>query len=656
MQRASFASLVSLCLLLSPLSLRAQDADPQDETLITVWGDKPRPFDVIQGTNVLRGDKLERDLSRTLGETLDREPGVHNTYFGPGAGRPVIRGFSGGRIRVLNNGVGTLDASVVSPDHATGGEPMTAEKIEVVRGAGTLRYGTSAIGGVVNVIDGRIPTALPEGGIDFEARAGYAGNANERFLGGGGTLGVGHLAVHGEGFIRDTDDIAALRDVANTDIDENRGGSGGASLVWDRGHAGFAYSRLDNNYGILDAAPGASEEVRIDLEQERYDVSGDWRRDLWLFDQMNLRGAYAEYEHSEIEDGEVGTTFERFAWEGRLELQQKTWKDFSGLWGFQFETGNFRAAGEEGFLPRTNTLKTGLFTIQQRPLGPFDLEAGFRWERVSHDPRELTLGNGTPRADDATFNTFSFSLGGSWSSEDENYLLGLSLSRTERAPGVEELFSAGPHLATAGFEIGDPSLDKEVGIGVELTARKRAGRLTGGANLYYTTFDDYIFLRFRGDEEDGLPVRLYDQRDAEIWGAELELGFVAYEAGALRGLFDFTFDYVRGELGSGDNLPRIAPWSVRLGAEAQSSYLDARIEVEYVGKQEDTAAFEFATKDFARLNASLVLRPFGDGHDLSVLLEGRNLTNSLARSHVSFLKDVLPMPGRDVRVSVRYAF
>lgn len=653
MQRASVA-FVLLVFVLWPTSLRAQDASSPDETLITVWGDKPRSFDVIQGTNVLRGDKLERDLSRTLGETLDREAGVHNSYFGPGAGRPVIRGFDGGRIRVLNNGVGTLDASVASPDHGVAGEPITAQKIEVIRGAGTLRYGTSAIGGVVNVLDGRIPAELPEGGIDFDMRTGYGGNASERYLGGGVTVGVGPFAVHGEGFIRDTHDIAALREVPNTDIDDNRGGSGGASFIWDRGHAGFAYSRLDNNYGILAVDTSEEDELRIDLEQDRYDVSAEWRSDLWLFDQLSVRGAYADYEHREIEDGEVGTTFARFAWEGRFELQQKVWNDLSGLWGFQFETGNFRAVGEEGFIPRTETLKTGLFTIQQRPFGPFDLEAGFRWERVNHDLRqasEALLASGQ----NETFNTFSFSLGASWS-PDETYLLGLALSRTERAPGVAELFSNGPHLATAGFEVGDPSLQKEAGLGIEVTARKRTGRFTGGVNVYYTIFDDYIFLRDRGDVLEGLPVRVYDQRDAEIWGAELELELVAYERGALRGLVDFTFDYVRGQLASDRNLPRIAPWSVRWGAEAQSTYLDGRIEVEYVGTQDDTAAFELATEDFARLNAILTLRPFGDRRDLSLRLEGRNLTNSLARSHVSFLKDVLPMPGRDVRLSLRYAF
>ncbi len=668
-----------------------------DETLITVWGDRPRRFDVIQGTNVLEGDRFERDLSITIGETLERQVGVHNSGFGPGAGRPVIRGFDGNRIRVLQNGIGTLDASAASPDHNVAVEPLGVERIEVVRGAGTLRFGPSAIGGVVNVIDGRIPTAVPDDQFDLALRSGYGSNNDDRFFSGATTMGWGPLAVYGQGFIRSTDDlkinglnvssrrrdqltaagedVEAFRHVVDgTDIDENRGGTAGISWIGSEGYAGFAFTRIRNNYGILEAFeeedPGMGmmmeEEggVRIDLEANRYDVAAEWNRDLLAFDQFSFRGAYSDYNHDEIEGGEVGSTWERYAWEGRFEARQRPiampslgGNDLAGLWGVQFEVGNFRALGDEAFLPRTDTLKTGLFSIQQLPVGPVDLEAGLRWDFTQHDLRGLTpelalLGVDTG---DETFNTVSFSTGVSYSPM-EGYLVGLSLSRTERAPSVEELFSGGPHLATAGFEIGDPDLDKEAGIGLEVSARRRIGRLTGSANLYYTTFDDYIFQRITGAEIDGLPVRQYVQEDAEIWGAEVELDLLAYERDDFRGLFDLGFDFVRGSTDDDGDLPRIAPWRVRIGAEAQSRYADLRLEVLYVGEQDQPARMELKTDDYAVFNASLAIRPLGDRYDLSLLLEGRNLTNSEARNHVSFLKDVLPLPGRDLRVSLRYAF
>lgn len=696
---ARAARLLTLCLLVAHPSFAESesqhpDASPEngaaeaetraEETLVTVWGERARRFDVTEGTTVLEGDRFERDLSTTLGQTLEREAGVHNSSFGPGAGRPVIRGFDGNRIRVLQNEIGTLDASASSPDHNVAVEPLQADRVEVVRGAGTLRYGSSAIGGVINVIDGRIPQTLPDDGLDLTLRSGYGSNADERFFGGSVTTGFGRFALHGDGFLRSTDDmkinglnlssrrrdqlesagepVDAFRHVVpGTDIDENRGGSAGASYLWESGFVGASYSRLRNNYGILESIGGETG-VRIDLEQNRFDLAGEWERDLLVFERVSFRGAYGDYHHDELENGEVGTTFESFAWEGRVELEQKALAlggvVFEGLWGFQFETGDVRARGDEAFLPRTNSLKTGLFSIQQAPVGPVDLELGVRWDRTQHDLRELSpalLDSGFTDTGDESFHTLSVSSGVSWQAGD-SFLVGLSLSRTERAPSVEELFSGGPHLATAGFERGNPGLDEEVGIGLEATARKRIGRLTGEASAYYTTFDDFIFQRFTGEMEDGLPVREYTQDDAEIWGAEVELDLVAYRRNGLRGLLDLRFDFVRGELDGGGDLPRIAPWRLRLGAEAQTRYADLRLEVSQVGKQDRTSAGELKTDGYTLLGASLALRPFPDRHDLSLLLEGRNLTNAEARNHVSFLKDVLPMPGRDLRMSLRYVF
>lgn len=643
-----------------------------DEIVVTAAPHPRARFDVIHGTTVLSGEELERSLQPTIGETLGELPGVSSTYFGPGASRPVIRGLEGPRIRVLQNGLGTLDASVTSPDHALAVDAMQAQRIEVVRGAGTLMYGSAAVGGVVNIDDGRIPSRVPDDWFEGHLSALYGTAAEEKTAGAGLTMGAGPAAFRAAGFLRDTNDLsipgfpvsaefAALTGtgrgpegfVPNSDIDA-KGGTVGGSWIFDEGLLGASYGVVDNNYGVP-VDPG--ETVRIDLEQQRVDLRGEWTRDIALFDESSVQVAYADYQHDEIEDGYPEERFKNDAWEGRLELTQKEWKGLHGSAGFQFLDREFSAGGVEGFIPPNETFLWGLFAVEDLHPGPFTLEAGLRFERQRSQSAALDF--------DRTFNGVSFSAGAGWSPR-EDWLLGISVARTERLPAAEELFADGPHLATRGFEVGDPTLDKETGLTLEATVRRRRGRVTGGINAFYTRFDDYIFLQnidigFVNRDGDPDPAgelirREYHQSKANFYGGEVQLAAEAIQHDLFTGIVDIALDYVRAEERDSDEpLPRIPPLRLKAGIEGRSDYVDARVEVWWVAEQNRVAQFELPTDDYVLLNASMTLHPF-PGERVMLLVQGRNLTNEEARSHVSVLKEIVPLPGRDVRLALRVAF
>jgi len=648
-----------------------QSAD-YDEILITASPHPRRRFDVIQGTTVISHEELDRALQATVGETLAELPGVSSSYFGPAASRPVIRGFEGPRVRVLQNGMGTLDASVTSPDHAVAFDPLQAKRVEIIRGASTLLYGSAAVGGVVNVDDGRIPTKLPEGRFEADVRALYGTAAKEKSAGGDVTAGVGPTALRASGFIRDTDDLSipgfavssefAAENpgtdrgpegtVLNSDS-ESLGGTLGGSWIFEDGVLGAAYGVLDANYGV---ASTPDEPVRIELDQQRVDVLGDWNRPFAIFSDARAQVAYADYQHLEIEGGEVGTRFENRAWEARLELVQKEWRSLHGSVGFHLLTRDFEAIGAEAFAPPSETLMWGLFAVEEAHLGPITVEAGLRYEH--QDSRSRALGV------DRSFDALSFSAGAGWSPREDT-LLGLSIARTERPPSAEELFSNGPHLATRGFDVGNPAMNEEKGLTLEATARKREGRITGGINFFYSHFDDFIFLESIGlADEDGvldpngdLIRREYRQTSAAFYGGEVQLAAEAIQGDRFTGIVDFALDYVRAEEGSNDApLPRIPPLRWKVGVEGRSDYVDGRVEAWWVGEQSRVASFELPTAGYYLLNASLTVHPFATDRDVTLLAQGRNLTNQEARNHVSFVKDFVPLPGRDVRLVVRVGF
>lgn len=622
----------------------------RDEIVVTAGPDARSQSELVQATTVLGADDLARQVRGTIGETLADQPGVSANSWGNGASRPVIRGLSGDRIRVLEGGLGSGDASTTSPDHAVSFDPELADRIEIVRGPATLLYGGSATGGVVNVIDGKIPRSLPGSPITGLLDLHAGSNANEQVGAASLDGGMGHLAWHVEGVKRKADDYESGEgEVGNSALDAESKGAG-VSYVGDSGFLGVSYSTFDTLYG----SP-LEEAVKIDLSQKRADLRGQIDRPFAGLKSLQVRFGKTDYEHVELEGGEVGTRFLNDSWEGRIEGVQQTIGRLSGSFGLQLSKRDFSAIGEESFVPPTTTDSQALFTFQEISVGSLRYQVGARYERqtVEASPETGRI--------DRDLSGLSASVGAIWLPNDD-WSLGLSLARSVKLPNAEELFSNGPHIATGAFEVGDPSLEEETNLGFDLSLRKRTGRLTGEISLFANRFDGFIFESFTGEfvegEEEPLQIIRFVARDAEFRGAELSGVYQLYHGEPNHLDLEAGADFVRANLrgNSDDPLPRIPPARYRLALHFRGSRLQAKVEGVRAARQDRIAPFETPTDAYSLLNADLSYRFLVGNTVLDLLLSGNNLTDELARNHVSFLKDVAPLTGRDVSLGLRLAF
>lgn len=674
-----------------------------EEIVVTASADARNPYELATPTTSLSGQELALRLESTLGETLSGEPGVSSTFFGPGASRPIIRGLSGDRVRMLEGGIGTGDASGVSADHAVATDPAQADRIEVIRGPGTLLYGSSAIGGVVNVIDERIPTVRPlselKGRVDL--RGGSVDDERHGSLEVNG--GSGNWAWHVGASARETDDYeipgfarlegdeheedeheedeheedeheeeAPFGVVPNTDL-ETRGARAGTTYFFaDKGFLGVSVSGFDTEYGLpggLEHAEhgeeGHEEEeheedeheedeheegvpVRIDMEQRRFDVQGQVNQPFAGFEALKIRLGLTDYEHVELEGDEEGTFFFNDFFETRLELVQARRGRHSGSLGLQYSDRDLEAIGAEAFLPPTATERWAAFTLQEIESGPVRWQFGARFESQDTDPRSVGLSS---RSHDG----FSASAGLVWQANDQ-LSLATSLARSTKLPAAEELFSKGLHVATQAFEVGNPDLEEEIGLGLDVSLRLQTGRFSGELTFFRQEFDDFIFQAFTGEEEDGFPVVLYSQEDAEFSGVELKGRIELYERENHHLHLSLVGDLVEAELDAGGNLPRIPPMRFGGGLHYHSESWNASAEVRWVDDQTDVAVNESPTDSYTMVNASLGYRLLLRNQIIDVLVRGRNLTDEEARSHTSFLKNVAPLPGRNVTLSLRFQF
>lgn len=665
---------------------------------------------------VLAGERLDEAKAGTLGDTVAKLPGVQSSYFGPGVGRPIIRGQEGPRVAVLSNGVGNMDASTVSADHATSIEPFLADQIEVLKGPATLLFGSGAIGGAVNVVDGRIASELPE--RPLSGRAEVRGNSvNDERSGMFRLDGVnGNWVLHVDGLVRNGDDyripgyavVDALEEHdhahAGGDADEPRRGTldnssirtraGGVGATWlgDGGFFGLSAGTYRTNYGIPNGAHvhadgddhdhdhdhggeeegGDEHDVRIDMVQNRFDVKGGIYNPTSFLKNVTLRAGYTDYEHTELEAGTPATRFTNQGIEGRLEAVQNEIAGWNGAFGLQFGNSDFGAKGEEAFVPDTTTENLGLFVLQEKQFGPFKLELGARHDQVKLEP----TGDYQRRRFDAT----NLSAAGIWTLNDAVDLR-FGVDSSERAPTNEELYAAGAHIATRSIELGDAQLKTERGQRIELGIHTHSERLDFSASVYQTKFKDFIYLADTGVVED-LPVRLWAQQDATFKGAEAEALVHLFEGNA--GDWDLRVfgDYVKAELdGSGSRsvdiavphgdhnhnytvdlanggyLPRISP--ARVGADLRWAKDGWRASVGAVrySSQKDTAQNEEPTNGYTLVDAHLAYRwDRSDSNSYEVFVDGSNLTNREVRPHTSLLRDYAPLPGRGVAFGIRAYF
>jgi iron complex outermembrane receptor protein len=663
-----------------------------DAVVVTPFALPRSADDFAQPIFLIQKNRLHRQTTATLGETLNGAPGVSSTYFGPGASRPIIRGMGGDRIRVLSNGLDTFDASVVSPDHAVTVEPMFAERIEVIRGPATLMYGSSAVGGVVNSVDPALPTLPPETPISGTLEGRYSSNNEEwdgagQFSGGNERFGwyasalkrsSGDIGIpvppeveadegehdHEDEEHEDEDFDGTL---PNSSVD-TESFKVGLSTFWEKGHAGVAYTHYDTFYGI----PGGhehghehgeehdedhddhdeeihDEDIQVDLRQRRLLADVGIRQPVSWLEEVNLKLGFGDYEHSELEGEEVGTRFTSEALEARIDAVHPVVGGFVGAFGFDYAQTDFAASGEEAFIPPTDTTKGSLFAVETYSRDLISAQFGLRFEDQS-----IETTDGTGRFVDKT--GLSFSVGGVWRFATD-YSIGLSLSRTERLPNAQELFADGPHAATRAYEIGDPNLGKEKAWSADLVLRKRTGRVTGQLSIFANRFERYIYEERTDQEIDGLPVYRFVARDAEFTGGEVEAVFHAHETEGIQVDFKVMADTVRATNTTTDQpLPRITPNRFGLGFEVRSGDLSFGAEGRHAAAQNRTAPLETPTDSYDLLS-------FYASYDLdlgstswNLYLQGTNVTNREARSHTSFLKDEVPLPGRNLIVGLRLTF
>ena len=670
----------------APADAAASDEPHSDHSSdIIVTGFRRPREESLAGTSVVSGVELVRDLRPTIGETLSRQPGVSATSFGPNASRPVLRGFQGERVRVLTDGIGSLDASSTSVDHAVAVNPLTADRIEVLRGPGALLFGSAAIGGVVNVIDARIPRRVPKEFAHLESILTYGSAANERSANGTVDLPVkGELVLHFDGNYSKTDDLriggfvlspelraraAASPDPAIRALAQERGRlrntgaetsdiAAGAAYIKGNTNLGVSVNRYDSLYGVPvrpSFTPGAEAEApRIDVRQKRADARAEFGIDEGLIESVRFRAGYSDYRHDELElGGDIGTTFFTKAMEGRFELVQRKRAGWGGGVGVQYFRRHLDVVGDEKFLPENRTSQYGIFALETYDTGPLRAEAGARYERqqVSAEA-DADLGN---PALGRSFNAWSGSLGASYQIV-KGLRFGLNGSHSQRAPSAEELFANGPHAGTQAFEIGDPGLAKEKAWGLEATLNADGDGYSVTASIFRSWFDDYIFDRRTGAAVGELPVFQTSQADARYSGFELEGSLRVARAGGFDFNVDAVADYVRATiLGSGP-APRIPPLRVLGGFEAQSETLTMRVEAEQTSRQDRVSGLETPTEGFTLVNASVSFQPLRNNKNTSITLSANNLFDVEARRHASFLKDVAPLAGRDLRVSARLSF
>ncbi len=622
--------------------------------------------DLTQTWCVHEGEELDWLRAQTIGETLAFDAGIAQSYYGPNASRPIIRGLGDQRVRMLQNGLDVFDVSASSVDHAVAVDPMLIERVEVLRGSSALLYGANAIGGVVNTIDRTIPSHTHGEPVYGQFRTEYTGVNYGLNTGAVAFAEVGSFVFQANGTFRETEDYDApdfrLPDgtradsVANSESETRTGGFGG-SYFFENGYVGASYSHFDTLYGVPN-----EEAPTIDLERKRFELRGAIAPEsLEWIDNIELQFAYGDYIHDEIEpNGEIAVTFEREGLESRAAVLH-SFGDLEGVFGFQGNFDELSVNGEENFfagesgvnpeITEEDSQRLALFVMEEYTLtSKLILNGGLRLESLT---RQL---KGAENRDDFTTSAstgvvFKFAEG--WS-------LGGNLNYTEREPETAELFSDGPHLSTSAFEIGDPALDKEIAYGVEAILRRTEGDLTGAFSAFYTHFADFIFLFDTGTvdfEGEDLTGRTYQAVSAEFYGLEAEVEWSVLEAEDwtvdLRGFSDVIWAK---NISDNTDLPRTPPWRVGTGVSVKYRDFSLFTDVTHTGEQRKTALGEDSTGSYTIVGVRAAYTWKTDHAESELFVRVNNLTNDLARVHTSFLRDTAPLRGRAVDVGVNVRF
>ena len=675
----------------APVPGNAAAEHPDTDQAIVVTGVRRQAGDVLGGVSVMDSEQLTHDARTSIGETLQNLPGVSASSFGPTASRPILRGLSGERVRILIDGIGTLDLSASDPDHQVTVNPLTAERIEVLRGPSALLFGSSAIGGVVNVIDTRIPRHIPDEAVTADALLQYGSAANER----SGNLSVDvplgeNFVAHADGAYSKYDDLdiggyvlsKPLREQALASIDPdiraladlkdklpNTAGrigdiAGGVAYVDGDLNVGVAVSHHSFKYGVpIRYSLDPDEEAEAPVLNGRQ-TRGDLRANIPLggpFKIFEFRGGIAKYHHDELEeDGSIGSSFFTHGKEMRADVVQNDRGGWGGTSGVQYLDVDVHLAGDEKYLPDARNRQLGLFTLQSIVKGPIRFEAGARIEssKLRADGDAQIAANGgiigsVPLS--RSFTPLSGSLGANYEFAS-GWRAGLSVSHSERAPAIDDLFANGPHGGSETFEVGNPDLRKESSNAVELSVHRTTGPIHVQGSLYYSKFSNFIFQAPTGDVRDGLPIFTYREGKADYYGFELGADTRFGKAVGIDWGGELVTDATRATIRHFGPAPQIPPFRVLGALTGSKGQVDGRIELERVSAKNRTAPIETSTPGYTMVNASLDWHPFSAHPDLTLSLQGNNLFDVEARRATSLLKDYAPLAGRDIRLTARATF
>ena len=652
----------------STLALAAQDKPAAPEKLKTV---------VVKGTAIggevtavtptliLSSADLDRLAQSNIGDLLADLPGVVSSYFGPNAGRPVIRGLDGDRLKITQNGVNSLDASASSPDHAVSVDPLAIREAQVLRGPAALLYSTSILGGVINLVDARIPDQRLAQRQSVTGRLGSVDGL--RSVGVLAEGSAGSFSYHVDGFDKSTDDLRTpVGRIADTSAD-NRGAGAGFSYLTSNGYVGLSYSGLDSTYGV------AEQDISIGLEQRRWDLAGKAEVAGSVVRSLAYRVGVADYAHTEFEGGAPGSTFTNEGWDGRLDVELVKMGSVEGVVGLQASRFDFGVIGDEAFLPDTRNSAMATFgSFVQTLAADQRLRYGFRIEHAQVDASAWThAGVATnPPADSASFTPASFAF--AWAKDlNPSWTSTINLTRTERAPNFQELYADGPHVATDVYEVGNRDLGKEQGFGLELELAKVRGAVSGSFSVYYNRFSSFIALQRNGSGPDlsgvGGPdfssgvdeLARYDFTSvpADFFGSEVKVNFQFVDTPVSKLGLEWYGDFVRASnTDTSEALPRISPGRIGAALHGLESGWTWRLDATYHFAQNHTAPDETRTAGFTMVGASLAHPIKFAQLDGQFTLRAINLLDQEARNASSFIKGALPMPGRGVEAGLRLNF
>jgi iron complex outermembrane receptor protein len=679
--------------------------------------------------SVLGGEALRRQQASTLGDSLEKLPGVQSNFHGNVASTPIIRGLSGPRVMIAQNGLDASDVSRVGPDHSVASEASTAQQIEVLRGPATLFYGSGAVGGVINVVDGRVPT-------DTTTRGEWLlenNSADDRKLGSFNvTTGTDSFGFYADGYWRESNDYEVPVEAeleSEDDHDEHDHDSGdftvensaeksngftlGTSYLFDQGYVGVAVEQFNREYGVPGHSHGGEDEsVYADLEQTRIQLLGEYNVESGWIKQIKFASGFTDYEHAEIEAGQIGTTFKNETQELKVDIIQSPFYDWNGGISFHVKNSDVSAVGEEAFTPPSEAKTVAVALMQEKHFGDVLLQFGARIEHVELTAANVLLPSLDAHAhdeseeedahdhdhdhDDETpsitqvfavehkFTPVSLSAGLVWDFTP-GYNLGLSISRSERAPSASELLSFGPHIGTGTYEIGSlfalneendsiglssEVIDLETANNIDLTLRKTQGNVAFVFNAFYNQIDNYYYQTFTGlygesghdhdhgddedahEEESELPVYIFQTDDVVLHGFEAQ---VAWQVNDTFKATAFS-DYVRAKVKDADNLPRTPPLRFGTQFEYETEQISAHLDITRYQDQNDTSINETSTDGYTLVDASVSYDLQVLNHDVALYLKGTNLTDTEARVHTSFIKDIAPRPGRSFAIGIRGYF